>query len=34
MGASRIEQLIEDIYEFVESCKMYPLSSTKVIVKH
>lgn len=32
MGASRIEQLIEDIYEFVESCKMYPLSSTKVIV--
>lgn len=32
MGASRIEQLIEDIYEFVEGCKMYPLSSTKVIV--
>ncbi|WP_167956736.1 ATPase [Anaerosporobacter faecicola] len=32
MGASRIEQLIEDIYEFIESCKMYPLSSTKVIV--
>lgn len=32
MGASRIEQLIEDIYEFVESCKMQPLSSTKVIV--
>ena len=30
--ASRIEQLIEDIYEFIESCKMQPLSSTKVIV--
>lgn len=32
MGASRIEQLIEDIYEFVENCKMSPLSTTKVIV--
>lgn len=32
MGASRIEQLIEDIYEFVESCRMQPLSTTKVIV--
>lgn len=32
MGASRIEQLIEDIYEFVESCRMQPLSSNKVIV--
>ncbi len=32
MGISRIEQLIEDIYEFVESCKMQPLSQTKVIV--
>ena len=32
MGLSRIEQLIEDIYEFVESCKMSPLSSTKVVV--
>lgn len=32
MAASKIEQLIEDIYEFVESCKMQPLSSTKVIV--
>lgn len=30
--ASRIEQLIEDIYEFIESCKMQPLSNTKVIV--
>ncbi len=32
MGASRLEQLIEDIYEFVESCRMQPLSTTKVIV--
>ena len=32
MGLSRIEQLIEDIYEFVESCKMQPLSQTKVVV--
>ncbi|NLK74618.1 MAG: ATPase [Clostridiales bacterium] len=32
MGASRIEQIIEDIYEFIESCRMQPLSSTKVIV--
>lgn len=32
MGTNRIEQLIEDIYEFVESCKMQPLSQTKVIV--
>lgn len=32
MGSSRIEQLIEDIYEFVESCRMQPLSSTRVIV--
>ncbi len=32
MGVSRIEQLIEDIYEFIESCKMQPLSQTKVVV--
>lgn len=32
MGVSRIEQLIEGIYVFVESCKMSPLSSTKVVV--
>lgn len=32
MGTSRIEQLIDDIYEFIEGCKMQPLSSTKVIV--
>lgn len=29
---SRIEQKIEDIYAFVESCKMQHLSTTKVIV--
>ena len=32
MGMSRLEQLIEDIYVFVEGCKMSPLSSTKVVV--
>ena len=32
MASSRIEELIEDIYEFVESCRMQPLSSSKVIV--
>ncbi len=32
MAISRIEQLIEDIYEFIESCKMQPFSSTKVVV--
>ena len=32
MSTSRIEELIEDIYEFIEDCKMQPLSSTKVIV--
>lgn len=33
MGAnSRIEQVIDDIYEFIESCKMQPLSQTKIIV--
>jgi len=32
MGSSKIEDLIEQIYEFVEGCKMQPLSSTKVIV--
>lgn len=29
---SRIEQVIDDIYEFIESCKMQPLSQTKIIV--
>ena len=32
MQGSRIEQKIEDIYGFVESCKMQSFSSTKVIV--
>lgn len=32
MQDSRIEQKIEDIYGFVESCKMQNFSSTKVIV--
>ncbi len=33
MGAnSRIEQVIDDIYEFIETCKMQPLSQTKLIV--
>lgn len=32
MGITRIEQSIEDIYEFIENCKMQPLSSTKVVV--
>ena len=32
MQDSRIEQKIEDIYGFVESCKMQSFSTTKVIV--
>ena len=32
MQESRIEQKIEDIYGYVESCKMQSFSSTKVIV--
>ena len=32
MQVSRIEQKIEDIYAFVESCKMQHLSTTKVVV--
>lgn len=32
MKTTRIEQLIEDIYEFIESCRMQALSTTKVIV--
>jgi len=32
MAMSRIEELIEDIFEFVEECKSAPLSSTKVLV--
>ena len=30
--SSRIEQIIEEIEEFVDSCKYQPLSSTKIIV--
>lgn len=30
--SSRIEQIIDDIDEFIESCKYQPLSSTKIIV--
>ncbi len=32
MGTSRIEQSIEDIYEFIENCKTQPLFSSRVIV--
>ena len=30
--SSRIEQIIDDIDEFIESCKFQPLSTTKIIV--
>lgn len=30
--SSRIEQIIDDIEEFVDSCKFQPLSSTKIVV--
>ena len=30
--SSRIEQIIDEIDEFIESCKLQPLSSTKIIV--
>ena len=29
---SRIEQIIEEIEEYVDSCKFQPLSSTKIVV--
>ena len=32
MSTKRIEQIIEDIYEFVESCKPIGFKSTKVAV--
>lgn len=32
MQSSRIEQEIDDIFDFVESCRMQRLSSTKVVV--
>ena len=30
--SSRIEQIIEEIAEYVDSCKFQPLSSTKIVV--
>ena len=30
--ASRIEQIIEEIEEYIDSCKFQPLSTTKIIV--
>ena len=30
--SSRIEQIIEEIEEYVESCKYQPLSTTKIVV--
>ena len=30
--SSRIEQIIEEIEEYVESCKYHPLSTTKIVV--
>ena len=32
MGASRIEQIIDEIYDFVESCKPQTFSQSKVVV--
>lgn len=32
MGTSRIEQTIEDMYEFIEGCKPQPFSGGKIIV--
>ena len=32
MSSSRIEQIIEEIEEYVDSCKYQPLSSTKIVV--
>ena len=29
--SSRIEQIIEEIEEYVDSCKFQPLSSTKIV---
>ena len=30
--SSRIEQIIDEIDEFIDSCKFQPLSETKIIV--
>ncbi len=32
MASSRIEQIIEEIEEYIDSCKFQPLSSTKIVV--
>ena len=32
MSSSRIEQIIEEIEEFIEGCRYQPLSSTKIVV--
>ncbi len=33
MAQTRIEQIIEEIYEYIEGCKLSPLSQSKVIVQ-
>ena len=30
--SSRIEQIIDEIEEYIDSCKFQPLSTTKIIV--
>ena len=30
--SSRMEQIIEEIEEYIDSCKFQPLSSTKILV--
>ena len=30
--SSRIEQIIQEIEEYVDSCKFQPLSTTKIVV--
>ena len=32
MSSSRIEQIIEEIEDYVEGCRFQPLSSTKIVV--
>ena len=31
--SSRIEQLIDEIEEYIDNCKYQPFSSTKIVVK-
>ena len=31
--SSRIEQIIEEIEEYIDSCKFQPLSTSKIIVR-